>query len=85
MLHPQEFNTDTRNAYRKGLYQAKEIILAEQKEKTNFDVITESPEKLAYWLKLISVARIEVCLETGEINFNDNGLVDYLNQKAEEE
>lgn len=61
-----------------------EIIQSEPEEKTNFDVITESPEKLAYWLNIISGARTVFYPGTGEISFNDNGLIDWLNEKAGE-
>lgn len=56
----------------------------QSKEKINFDVITESPDKLVELIKLMAMAKTVYYPGTGEISFDEEGIADYLNQKAGE-
>lgn len=58
--------------------------LTEMEGKTNFDAITESPEKLIQFISIIAIECVKYHHNTGEISFDEDGIVDYLNQKAGE-
>lgn len=66
------------------LNREKENIQSEPKDKTNFDVITESPDKLKKFINLVANARTVICPYSGAIAFLDEGIVEYLNQKADD-
>lgn len=84
-----EIANDISNGYITACDELKDFILFEQKEKTNFDVITESPERLADLIE--NGTCCEYCvhdcrlIDIPDENKCNKGILAFLNQKAEEE
>jgi uncharacterized phage infection (PIP) family protein YhgE len=70
------------------LNETEKLIQAKQKEKTNFDVITESPEKLAKWIRdylTCDNCKLYNITCTKDIKTCRERIETYLNHKIEEE